>query len=53
MGTADGLPGKEYCVRPGTQVDFTQDDMRFVPRGMTEGPGCQTPVPGERVGCWM
>jgi hypothetical protein len=53
MGTADPLPGKEYCVGPGTQVDFTRDDMRFVLKGLTEGPGCQTPVPGDLVGCWL
>jgi len=53
MGTADPLPGKEYCLGAGTQVDFGQDDLRFVLKGLTQGPGCQTPVSGDLVGCWM
>ena len=52
MGTGDVLPGKEYCLGTGTLVDFNRDDMRFVLKGLTEGPDCKTAVQADLTGCW-
>jgi hypothetical protein len=52
MGTGDVLPGKDYCLGSGTLVDFSRDDMRFVLKGLTEGPDCKTAVQADLTGCW-
>ena len=53
MGTAGGIPSKSYCLGMGTRVDFSNEDMRFLLGGFTEGPHCQTPVDGNLAGCWQ
>jgi hypothetical protein len=53
MGTSDVLASKQYCLGTGTQVDFANDDLRFVLKGITEAPGCQAPVEGDLAGCFM
>jgi len=52
MGTAGVWPGEEFCLGAGTRVDFSNEDMRFVLKGIAEGPDCKTPVDGNLAGCW-
>jgi hypothetical protein len=53
MGTAGAWPGEEFCLGAGTRVDFTNEDMRFLLKGVTEAPDCTAPVAGELAGCWL
>lgn len=53
MGTADVLSGRELCLGGGTRVDFSNEDMRFLLKGLAEGPDCWTPVEGDLAGCWQ